>query len=147
MKIPTATLLLVAAATAFTLPARAAATEEQRAAMKQKWESMTPEQKAAARERIKERWDSMMKGDVEKAYEYLSPASRETLSKQNYLRRRAGGRYWRSVTIPKVECAADLCKVSIELVYDLSPDLKGLKREFVETWILDGGTWWLVQDK
>lgn len=32
---------------------------EQRAAMKQKWDSMSPEEKAAARERMKQKWDSM----------------------------------------------------------------------------------------
>jgi len=36
-----------------------AATDEQKAAAKQKWESMTPEEKAAAKEQAKAKWDSM----------------------------------------------------------------------------------------
>jgi hypothetical protein len=33
------------------------------------------------------------------------------------------------------------------LVYDLSPDVKNLRREIVETWILDEGAWWLVEGR
>ncbi len=36
-----------------------AATAEQKAEMKQKWASMTPEQKAAAKEKANAKWDSM----------------------------------------------------------------------------------------
>ncbi len=60
MKIQPAALLLALAAGLAVAPlARAAATDEQRAAMKQKWDSMTPEQKAAAKEKAKAKWESM----------------------------------------------------------------------------------------
>lgn len=36
-----------------------AATDEQKAAAKQKWESMSPDEKAAAKEKAKAKWDSM----------------------------------------------------------------------------------------
>ena len=97
--------------------------------------------------RAKQRWDLMMKGDMVGAYEYLSPASKASLPKESYLKRRGGGRYWRNVTMQKVECAKDTCRVTMVLDYDLSPDVKGLKREIVETWILDEGVWWLVEGR
>jgi hypothetical protein len=57
MKTPFAALLLAVAAT---LPALAAPpTPEQRQAMKEKWDSMTPEQQEAAKERMRKKWESM----------------------------------------------------------------------------------------
>lgn len=56
-KTATAFLFALAAGLAFTPLARAAG-DEQRAAMKDKWESMTPEQKAAAKEKAKAKWDA-----------------------------------------------------------------------------------------
>jgi predicted Fe-S protein YdhL (DUF1289 family) len=50
------TTALLALASGFS---HAAPDAERRAAAKEKWESMTPEQKAAAKEKMKERWDSM----------------------------------------------------------------------------------------
>lgn len=97
--------------------------------------------------RAKQRWDLMMKGDMAGAYEYLSPASKASLPKESYLKRRGGGRYWRNVTMQKVECAKDTCRVTMVLDYDLSPDVKNLRREIVETWILDEGVWWLVEGR
>ncbi len=54
-----ALVLALAAGLACTLPARAATEEQRAAAVKEKWDSMTPEQKAAAREKAKAKWDSM----------------------------------------------------------------------------------------
>jgi len=88
-----------------------------------------------------------MKGDMAGAYEFLSPASKTSVSKESYLMRRGGARFWRTVSMQKVECAKDTCKVMMLLEYDLSPDVKNLKREIVETWIQDEGAWWLVEGR
>ena len=39
--------------------AAASPSPERRAAMKEKWDAMTPEQKAAAKERARQKWDAM----------------------------------------------------------------------------------------
>ena len=105
----------------------------------------SPEEVVGAR--AKQRWDLMIKGDMAAAYEFLSPASKASVPKDSYLKRRGGGRYWRTVTMQKVECVKDACKVTMVLEYDLSPDVKNLKREIVETWIQDEGAWWLVEGR
>ena len=99
------------------------------------------------RARAQQRWDLMLKGDMAGAYEYLSPASKVSLPKEAFLKRRGGGRYWRTVTMEKVECAGETCKVTLALKYDLAADVKNLSREIVETWILDEGVWWLVEGR
>ena len=101
----------------------------------------------AVESRARQRWDLMMKGDMAGAYEFLSPASKATVPKESYLKRRGGGRYWRSVTMQEVNCTAETCKVKMVLEYDLTPDVKGLKREIMETWIQDEGAWWLVEGR
>jgi len=61
MSKPALLATLIALSTSFALApvARAEATDDQRAAMKQKWESMTPEERAAAKEKMKAKWESM----------------------------------------------------------------------------------------
>jgi hypothetical protein len=99
------------------------------------------------RARAQQRWDLMLKGDMAGAYEYLSPASKASLPKEMFLKRRGGGRYWRTASMDKVECAGETCKVTLVLTYDLAVDVKNLSREIVETWILDEGAWWLVEGR
>lgn len=101
----------------------------------------------AVRAKAQQRWDLMLKGDMAGAYEFLSPASKASLPKEMFLKRRGGGRFWRTVTMEKVECAKETCKVTIVLTYDLAADVKNLSREIVETWILDEGAWWLVEGR
>lgn len=59
MKKTTLTALVLAAFAAATFAPAHAAGDGQRAAAKEKWDSMTPEQKAAAKEKAKEKWESM----------------------------------------------------------------------------------------
>jgi hypothetical protein len=101
------------------------------------------EAKATVSERAQQRWDFVMKNQMDKAYEYLSPASRTTMSLDLFRKRNAAGRWWRSLKLDKVDCSADTCQVTMALEYDLY-DIKGLKATIEETWIKDAGTWWLV---
>jgi hypothetical protein len=97
-------------------------------------------------ERAQQRWDLVMKGQMEKAYEYLSPASRSTLSYDAFRKRTAAGRWWRKIQLDKVDCRPDACQVTMLLEYDLF-EIKGLKTAVEETWVKDAGTWWLVAGK
>lgn len=59
-------LALVAALAAASVPVHAAS-DEQRAAAREKYKNMTPEEKAAAKEKMKEKWDSMSPEEQEAA--------------------------------------------------------------------------------
>ncbi len=87
-----------------------------------------------------------MKGQLDGAYEYLSPASRSTLSVEAFRKRSGAGRWWRSIKHEKVDCRGDTCQVTMLLEYDLF-EIKGLKMAINETWIKDAGNWWLVAGK
>lgn len=104
------------------------------------------EAKAIVAERAQKRVDLVIKGQLDQAYEFYSPASRATLSYEVFRKRSAGTRWWRGFKLDKVDCRPDACQVTMSLEYDLF-ELKGLKRTVEETWVKDGGNWWLVAGK
>ncbi|MBK1614038.1 hypothetical protein CKO44_11225 [Rubrivivax gelatinosus] len=63
----TPALLLAVAATAASAAFAQGATPERREALKEKWESMTPEQQAQAREKLRQRWQQMTPEEREAA--------------------------------------------------------------------------------
>ena len=102
--------------------------------------------KAKVGDRAVQRWDLLMKGQVDQAYQYLSPASRSAISAEAHRKRASGGRWWRSLKLEKVDCRPDVCQVTMLLEYDLR-EFKGLKRTVEETWVKDGDNWYLVADR
>jgi hypothetical protein len=93
--------------------------------------------------RAKARWDALIKPDLASAYAFLSPASRATLSLDQYKAKHRVGMY-RAVTIDSVECEADRCTVSLKLTYDFQR-IKGVTTPLVERWIITQGQAWFVE--
>jgi len=98
--------------------------------------------RAAVTERVNARWAALIKGDVDAAYTFLSPASREIMSLAAY-KAQARGTGFREVRIQKVSCEAEVCKVGIMLTYDHRL-MKGLMTPIEETWVIDQGQVWYV---
>jgi len=92
--------------------------------------------------RVQERWDALVKGDLRGSYSYLSPASRETLSFEQYQKatRRTG---LREAKIESIDCDADACKVKLWITYDHRL-MKGVATPLEETWVFDKGQAWYV---
>jgi len=106
--------------------------------------AMTPPKPAdvIVKERAQARWDLMVKGDLDKAYEYFSPSSRAAMSLPGFKSRVKAG-FWKAVQVDKVECSsADRCEVSVTIGYDY----RGARVETPhrETWIRDESNWWLL---
>jgi hypothetical protein len=95
--------------------------------------------------RAEERWKALIEGNLEAAYGYLSPASRQTTPLAVYRGRVKPG-LWRSVKVETITCDAELCKANILLKYDLR-NIKGLEMNLEEFWIKEEGSWWYVQKK
>ncbi len=99
---------------------------------------------AVVAERAKGRWQSLIKRDYEGAYTYFSPSSREATSLANFQTRIAAIEY-RAVSIDKVECVAEVCKVYLTLTYDYPPaKVTGVVTPLDESWIIDQGQAWFV---
>jgi hypothetical protein len=101
----------------------------------------TPE--VRVRERAQARWDALLKGEADKAYTFLSPASRETMTVFTY-RARVNPQSWRGATVESVVCEAERCDVKITIKMEVLNKLPVTVPGVAETWILDQSEWWLV---
>jgi len=109
-----------------------------------------PDVKAAAvKERSEARWQALIKGDLDAAYAYLSPGSKAATSIEAYRRQIHPG-MWRSVKVDSVECEGELCRVKLQLTYDvprgpMSPrPITGIETPIGERWIIENGSAWFV---
>jgi hypothetical protein len=95
------------------------------------------------KERAQARWDALVSGDVAKAYGYLSPASRSTMTLQQYESGIKRG-FWKQAKVEKVECSSStLCDVHASIEYEYQG--RRTKTPLREAWLKEGSTWWYVQ--
>ncbi len=103
----------------------------------------TPEAKReAVTERVNARWAALIKGDMDTAYTFLSPASRAVTSLSAY-KAQARGKGYQQAKIEKVDCEIEVCKVTLTVVYD-HRKMKGIPTLDEESWVIDEGQVWYV---
>ena len=91
--------------------------------------------------RAQQRWDALVKSDIDRAYGFISPAGRSAMSVERYRPRvSAGG--WRGAIAKDASCDAETCDVTV--LIDIT--VVGVKTSVPvkETWILEAGQWWFV---
>jgi hypothetical protein len=93
-------------------------------------------------ERAQARWDLLMKGEVDAAYQFLSTGSKAATPLGVFKTKiRPGG--WREAKVGKIECEAEICKVMMLITYD-TRRMKGIETPLDETWIIENGSAWYV---
>lgn len=92
--------------------------------------------------RAQARWDAMVEDDLDTAYGYMSPASRQVTSLDKYKANTRRGAF-REAKIDSVACEADACMVRLFVTYDHAR-MKAITTPIVESWIIDGGQAWYV---
>lgn len=105
-------------------------------------DSPAEQKSAVVRERAQARWQALIKDDIETAYGYLSPTTRDIVSLDQYKRKVARGTF-RDAKIDSIQCEAELCKVTLHLTYDRAR-LKGMVTPLEESWIIERGQFWYV---
>jgi hypothetical protein len=105
-------------------------------------DSPAEQKEASVRERAQARWQALIVGDVAKAYEYLSPATRDTMSLDQYRGRIRVGMH-RVAKVESVKCEAEVCKVTMSITFDHRL-MKGIVTPLDETWILEKGRFWFL---
>ncbi|MHB9103274.1 MAG: hypothetical protein ACYC2E_17415 [Sulfuricella sp.] len=96
-------------------------------------------------ERASARWDALIAGDLARAYEYLSPGTRDVMSLDLYKSRtRAGG--WKKASVDTVSCEQDRCEVTMVIEHSYR-DMKSIETRLSEVWLQEGGKWWYVPRK
>ena len=94
-------------------------------------------------DRAQAKWDMLKARKIDKAYDYLSPTSKETVTMVDYITRVSRSQVWKSVKVDAVKCEEERCKVDIVAVGPLR-DIGDLERQFSEYWIKADGNWWSV---
>ena len=103
----------------------------------------TPEAKQElVRTRATSRWDLLIKDDMDAAYAYLSPGSRQTISLEKFKKNFRRGAF-RSARVDTITCDGDACVARMFVTYD-HPKMKGITTPVLESWIIDGGQAWYV---
>ena len=93
-------------------------------------------------QRAEARWQSLIKGDLDAAYAYLSEGSKATTSLDVYKTKIRPG-MWRQAKVEKVECEAEVCKVELQITLDHKL-MKGIQTPLNESWIIEKGSAWYV---
>jgi hypothetical protein len=93
-------------------------------------------------QRAEARWQSLIKGDLDAAYAYLSEGSKATTPLAVYKAKIRPG-MWRQAKVEKVECEAEVCKVEMQITFDHKL-MKGIQTPLNESWIIEKGSAWYV---
>lgn len=103
--------------------------------------------------RAQARWDSLLEGDYETAYEFLSPGYRSSVSRVDYeIDWRTRRVNYESAQYKSHECDGDACTVKIFIGFNLAQPVPGVpeyrsSRMLEETWIRTDGKWWYLPKK
>jgi hypothetical protein len=108
------------------------------------------EDASVLKEKAVQRWDYLIAHQAEKAYDFLSPGYRATITRENY----AAGMNnrpvsWQSVKYIDQTCEPDVCTVTVKLTYKVSVNIHGSRNvnggsEITEQWIRDSGRWYFL---
>lgn len=93
-------------------------------------------------ERAQARWQSLIKGDLDAAYTYLSEGSKATTPRDVYKAKIRPG-LWRQAKVEKVECEVEVCRVVMQITLDHKL-MKGIQTPLNENWIIEKGSAWYV---
>lgn len=103
----------------------------------------TPEaQQALVAQRASARWDAMVKDDLDAAYAFMSPGSRQVTTLEKFKANTRRGAF-REAKVETVTCEESACRVQLKVTYD-HPRMKGIATPLAESWIIDGGQAWYV---
>ena len=92
-------------------------------------------------DRAQQRWNALLKQDMEAAYQFISPGGRSVMTAQQY-GPRINTVFWRGAKVDKASCAAETCEVTV--LVDMVVERVKFTNPITETWILDAGKWWFV---
>lgn len=100
-------------------------------------------------QRAQARWDAILSGDLQKAYGFLSPASRAITPFQTWIGTGIPtATRWKAAQVVKVDCdAPERCKARVNIDHQplvFGGTLGTISSAVDETWLIDNGVWWLL---
>ena len=104
--------------------------------------SPTEEKVKVVTERSMARWKAIIGKDFEAAYQFMSPASRATVTPAGF-KTIASRLNYRNAEVKEVTCDAQTCKVRLQITYDAAM-MPGVRTLLEESWVIDKGQAWYV---
>jgi len=102
---------------------------------------------ADVEKRATERWNFLIAHKAEKAYDYLSPGTRETQTRESYAAAMNSRPVkWTAAKFNHKECDADRCKVYIDVTYSVPMPGAGGVGKAIESTSTQTETWVRVKD-
>ena len=102
---------------------------------------------ADVEKRATERWNLLIAHQAEKAYDYLSPGTRETQTREGYATSmNSRPVQWTQAKYNHKECDADRCKVYIDVTYSVAMPGAGAIGKAIESTSTQTETWVRVKD-
>jgi len=93
-------------------------------------------------ERAAARWQAVIGKDFAAAYEFMSPASKATVTPAGF-KTIASRLDYKEAKVNQVTCDAETCKVKLLITYDAKM-MKGVHTPLEEAWVIDKGQAWYV---
>lgn len=113
--------------------------------------SLLPDPSSKVRQLATERWQALLAGQYERAYEMAAPAYRKAKSLDYYRLNIQGVPVkWKSAQVLRADCEEKRCKVGIRLVSELRIPGRyrgDLETSLEETWVLEDGHWWMLETR
>ena len=106
--------------------------------------AVTPDQpvEQVVKARAQQRWDAVLRQDLDVAYGFLSPGTRAVTPQKGYRDSFRAG-FFKSATVESVKCGSpDSCEAQVAIEYGFRGSQ--IKTPLAETWIKQDGNWWLV---
>lgn len=105
--------------------------------------SQTPE--GAVKARATARWQLLLKGDLDKAYQYESPSFRSITSLESFKGRLSGKVQWVGAEVVDTKCEVQKCNAKVRI--DAKVFLAGRNGSTISThvdepWVLEDNQWW-----
>jgi hypothetical protein len=107
---------------------------------------------AQVREHALERWNLLISHKAEKAYDFLTPGYRATITREDYAKSMNNRPVaWKSAEFVDQKCDQDACTVHVKLGYTVAINLHGQHEikgnsPIEEHWIRESGHWYVLPD-
>lgn len=104
-------------------------------------------------ERAQQRWDTLLAGDLEAAYEFYSPGYRSSTSLIDFaFGIRSRRVHWTTAQYKEHSCLEQSCTVIFEVGFTVAMPVPGLTKwdgndTLEEKWVKTGGHWWYLPNK
>lgn len=103
-------------------------------------------------QRSQDRWQALIGWDMEKAYAYLSPGTRQALSLPVYMKKQATSPVqMKDAVVKSTQCEESVCTLKLELSYIYQGSVRAMQGQemtspVTEKWVMADDNWFYVPD-